>query len=786
MKINSKRLFFVGGALFFFHSVLAQPAYAIDCSNLPEWNSSNIYTGGDQVQQSNKGYEAKWWSQGNSPETHSGQWQEWKNLGNCDGGDPDNKPPFANTNGPYAGKVNTDIAFSSSGSADNDGHIASYAWDFGDGNSSTQANPVHQYSREGSYAVKLVVTDNKGASASASTTANIERDGGGDDCDASQYSAGTRYESGDIVANVGRKYRCDIAGWCSSSAAWAYEPGVGAHWNSAWTDVGECDDTPKNKPPVANANGPYNAKVNENVSFSSAGSADPDGMIVSYHWDFGDGNSSSEANPVHAYARAGSYSVSLTATDDKGATSSATATVSISDDSGNESPVANANGPYSGREGDEISFSSAGSTDTDGSIVKYRWEFGDGGSSEMANPQHRYSAPGVFNASLTVTDNDGASHTDSATVTVSPKGNPGNGDKVVGYFTEWGVYDRNYHVKNIHTSGSAEKLTHIVYAFGNVVGGKCVMGDKYAAIEQQYDENGSVDGVADQWDAPLRGNFNQLLSLKKMYPHLKILWSFGGWTWSGGFGEAAANAESFANSCFDLVYDERWSGLFDGIDIDWEYPNACGQECDTSGYDSYPRLMGALRARFGDRLVTAAIGAGESKLNAADYGTASQYVDFYMLMTYDFFGAWDAKGPTAPHSPLYAYDGIPIREFNSDYAVKLLLSKGVSAEKVLLGIGFYGRGWTGVTQSEPGGSATGAAKGNGDYRILKNSCPATGLVGGTAYAKCGSDWWSYDTPATISGKMDYVKQQGMGGAFFWELGGDTDNGELIKAIKDNL
>jgi len=74
------------------------------------------------------------------------------------------------------------------------------------------------------------------------------------------------------------------------------------------------------------------------------------------------------------------------------------------------------------------------------------------------------------------------------------------GKKVVGYFTEWGVYDRNYHVKNIKTSGSAAKLTNIVYAFGNTTGGRCTMGDSYAAYDKAYDAAGSVDGVADTWD----------------------------------------------------------------------------------------------------------------------------------------------------------------------------------------------------------------------------------------------------------------------------------------------
>ncbi|WP_328947764.1 glycoside hydrolase family 18 protein [Streptomyces sp. NBC_00184] len=365
------------------------------------------------------------------------------------------------------------------------------------------------------------------------------------------------------------------------------------------------------------------------------------------------------------------------------------------------------------------------------------------------------------------------------------------GSKVVGYFTNWGVYQRNYHVKNVETSGSADKLTHINYAFGNVQGGKCTIGDSYADYEKAYTADQSVDGVADTWDQELRGNFNQLRKLKKLHPDLKIIWSFGGWTWSGGFGEAAKNPAAFAESCHSLVEDPRWADVFDGIDIDWEYPNACGLTCDTSGRDAYGNLLSALRTEFGaDSLVTSAISADGSeggKLDAVDYGGASKYVDWYNPMTYDFFGAWDAKGPTAPHSPLTSYTGIPKEGFNSEAAIDKLKAQGVPASKMLLGIGFYGRGWTGVTQDEPGGTATGAAPGTyeagiEDYKVLKNSCPTTGNVAGTAYAHCGTNWWSYDTPATIGTKMAYKNQQGLGGTFFWELSGDTTDGELIKAI----
>ncbi|MEU5920346.1 glycoside hydrolase family 18 chitinase [Streptomyces sp. NPDC047141] len=403
--------------------------------------------------------------------------------------------------------------------------------------------------------------------------------------------------------------------------------------------------------------------------------------------------------------------------------------------------------------------------------------------------------------SYTVVARDTADQTGPAAGPVAVRTTGGGGGQPLpnavkmGYFTNWGVYGRNYHVKNIVTSGSASKITHINYAFGNVQGGKCTIGDSYADYDKAYTADQSVDGVADTWDQPLRGNFNQLRKLKKAYPNIKILWSFGGWTWSGGFGQAVQNPAAFAQSCYDLVEDPRWADVFDGIDLDWEYPNACGLSCDTSGAASFKNMMQAMRAKFGaNNLVTAAVTADASaggKIDAADYAGAAPYYDWLNVMTYDFFGAWAAKGPTAPHSPLTAYSGIPQAGFNTAEAIAKFKAQGVPAKKLLLGIGFYGRGWTGVTQSAPGGTATGPAQGTyeqgiEDYKVLKNSCPSNGTIAGTAYAHCGTNWWSYDTPSTVNSKMGWAKNQGLGGAFFWEFSGDTTNGELVGAINTGL
>ena len=179
-----------------------------------------------------------------------------------------------------------------------------------------------------------------------------------------------------------------------------------------------------NQPPVAKANGPYSGTVGNPISFSSAGSADPDGTIADFAWNFGDGTRPShDPNPAHTYAVAGTYTAALTVTDNLGATGTATAMVTVTSGGGNQPPVAKANGPYSGTVGNPISFSSAGSTDPDGTIVAYSWNFGDGSRpSPDPNPIHSYAVAGTYTATLTVTDNLGATGTATATVTIGGGG----------------------------------------------------------------------------------------------------------------------------------------------------------------------------------------------------------------------------------------------------------------------------------------------------------------------------------------------------------------------------
>jgi PKD repeat protein/heme-degrading monooxygenase HmoA len=169
------------------------------------------------------------------------------------------------------------------------------------------------------------------------------------------------------------------------------------------------------QPPVADAGGPYAGTVNVAIDFVGTGSRDPDGSIVSYAWDFGDGNTGAGATPVHSYGAGGTYTVSLTVTDNDGLTNTVTTRATVSDGTGLQPPAARAGGPYSGTTGLPVSFDGSRSSDPDGTIVSYDWNFGDGHTGSGVTLTHTYSAAGLYTVTLTVTDSTGL--TDAATTT---------------------------------------------------------------------------------------------------------------------------------------------------------------------------------------------------------------------------------------------------------------------------------------------------------------------------------------------------------------------------------
>ncbi|TWI04985.1 microbial collagenase [Luteimonas cucumeris] len=173
-----------------------------------------------------------------------------------------------------------------------------------------------------------------------------------------------------------------------------------------------CGGTPSNQPPVAGFGFTTNGLT---ASFTNT-SSDPDGSIASRSWNFGDGTTSTAANPSKAYAVAGTYQVRLTVTDDDGASSAISKAVTVV--ASNQPPAAAFTSVVNGL----LATFTDGSSDPDGSIVSRSWNFGDGTSSTATNPSKTYAAAGTYTVQLTVTDNLGATHATSRTITVSGGG----------------------------------------------------------------------------------------------------------------------------------------------------------------------------------------------------------------------------------------------------------------------------------------------------------------------------------------------------------------------------
>lgn len=235
---------------------------------------------------------------------------------------------------PTSGTASLAVSFTGSNSTD-DGSIASYAWDFGDSNSSSTADPSHTYTTTGSFSVSLIVTDNEGDKDTASLT---------------------------IEVNSGVN------------------------------------------PPTAVASAtPTSGTAALAVSFTGSNSTD-NGSITAYAWNFGDGNSSTNADPNHTYTTAGSFTAQLIVTDNQN--NKDTATVAITVSSAGDDPIAVAAAtPQNGTASLSVSFTGSNSTD-DGSISAYAWDFGDSNSSSSADPSHSYTVAGLYVVQLIVTDNE--------------------------------------------------------------------------------------------------------------------------------------------------------------------------------------------------------------------------------------------------------------------------------------------------------------------------------------------------------------------------------------------
>jgi len=373
--------------------------------------------------------------------------------------------------------------------------------------------------------------------------------------------------------------------------------------------------------------------------------------------------------------------------------------------------------------------------------------------------------------------------------------------------------DDAYSPKNVATSGAAARLTHLMYAFGKPTASGCALSDAEADYKKPYDAAASVDGKADSAEPhAVRGNFGQLLKLKAAYPRLKVLISLGGWTLSSHFSEAAASAasrEAFVASCVglfikgDLGHGMSIAGLFDGIDIDWEYPGACGNTCAFSAAD--PRNFTLLLAEFRRQLdavdkrtlLTVATAAGHDQYSLLELNAIHPYVNYINLMAYDLHGP--SEKTTNHHAALYANPVEPADSAgrNIDRAVTDYLAAGVPPAKLVMGVPFYGRGWKGVASANNGlfQHASGAAKSSGgpgfeSFRVLKN----LGYPGFRdplaqafwVYSAADGVFWSYDDAASLVNKANYIKSKGLAGVMSWELSNDDDAATLVTTLADSL
>jgi len=372
--------------------------------------------------------------------------------------------------------------------------------------------------------------------------------------------------------------------------------------------------------------------------------------------------------------------------------------------------------------------------------------------------------------------------------------------RIVGYLASWGVRSKGTRIASL----PGDQLTHIIYAFARITeDGRLALGDPCIDIGQCSTNAASEAPVADG------GNFLELRRLKERYPQLRLLVAIGGWTGSGRFSDVAVTAESrrvFVQSAVDLII-RRTPGLFDGIDIDWEYPVSGGlptnskrpedRENCTLLLQDLRRELDAQGARDGRKyLITIATIAGPSAPTHFDLPKVAEVVDWFNVMTYDYH-----SGSKIAHfnAPLYTATGDPTPGYTVDSTVQRYLRDGVPATKLVVGLPFYGRVYGGVGSTNDGlfqpapGPVPDEWRSGTDYKsIVRRNTDSLGFrrvmhpearVPFLYNATTGT-WITYDDAESVAEKVAYVRSHRLGGVMAWELGGD--DGTLVRTIHQGL
>lgn len=347
--------------------------------------------------------------------------------------------------------------------------------------------------------------------------------------------------------------------------------------------------------------------------------------------------------------------------------------------------------------------------------------------------------------------------------------------KLIGYVAGW----RDWTTDKI----DAEKLTHINYAFADIVDGKVA----------SYLDN-------DEY------NFKVLDSLRLDNPDLKILISVGGWARSTYFSDAALTEESrriFAESAVDFM--KRYN--LDGVDLDWEYPGnpGAGNVFRAVDKQNFTLMLAELRRQLDEQsridgrendpyLLTIATGASKGFLENTEMHKAHQYLDFINLMTYDYH---TGGSPVAGHhTNLYPSQTIHYTRGSADVSVQWNIDAGIPAEKLILGAAFYGRYWTDVRPVDNGlyQFAPGSNRGSFGFDELREN-----KINKNGFTRFWDDeakapWlWNpetrmfitYDDEESLRHKTHYIKARGLGGAMFWEYSSNYGE-ELLNALYDGL